>query len=216
MFLAGQKLNLRYVEEKDANFIASLKLQSNTENTAVSEDEVSIALQQIQKYKQKEGSLEHFFIVEDKSGNLKGAIKIYDTKGNNFSWSNEFLSLSLSDGIFLEAAVLMYELAFFKLGFQKTRFEVSKSRGQDIFIHKNMGAVIVKEDCQNYYFCFDKNSYKDYIAKEGKNFGIEHQASHTNKTQNENISKGKVLILIINNDTQRIWNYAKIIKRTRL
>lgn len=203
MFLAGQNLNLRYVEEADANFIASLKLQSNTENTAVSEEEVSLTLQQIQKYKQKEGSLEHFFIVEDKSGNLKGIIKIYDTKGNYFSWSNEFLSSSLSSGIFLEAAVLMYELAFFKLGFQKTRFEVSKSRGQDIFIHKKMGAVIVKEDCQNYYFCFDKNSYRNYIVKEGKAFGIEHQAYQANKTQNENIPKGKVLILIINSDNSK-------------
>lgn len=203
MFLAGQNLNLRYVEEADANFIASLKLQSNTENKAVSEDEVSIALQQIQKYKQKEGSLEHFFIAEDKSGTPKGVIKIYDTKGNYFSWSNEFLSTSLSGSIFLEAAVLMYELAFFKLGFQKTRFEVPKSRGQDIFIHKNIGALIVKEDCQNYYFCFDKNSYRDYIAKEGKAFGIEHQVYQINKTQNENISKGKVLILIINIDNSK-------------
>lgn len=88
MILQSKTVKLRLVNESDASFILSLRLNENY-NKFLSSVNNDIEKQKvwIRNYKQKENNNEEFyFIIETLDGIPCGTVRIYDIHNNSFSW----------------------------------------------------------------------------------------------------------------------------------
>ncbi|MEX1682178.1 GNAT family N-acetyltransferase, partial [Escherichia coli] len=90
MILQSKTVKLRLVNESDASFILSLRLNENY-NKFLSSVNNDIEKQKvwIRNYKQKENNNEEFyFIIETLDGIPCGTVRIYDIHNNSFSWGS--------------------------------------------------------------------------------------------------------------------------------
>ncbi len=154
-------IRLRLVETCDAEFILSLRLDGRYSRflSGVSPD-VEAQRAWIGKYKDDEAAgLQYYFITERLlDGAPCGTIRIYDLRFDSFSWGSWILNESKTRYAALESALLVYEIGFNQLGFAKSHFEVMKGNDGVIAFHKRMGAEVVGEDEQNFYFEISRES----------------------------------------------------------
>lgn len=165
--LEGKTLRLRLVDEGDADFILSLRLDEryNTFLSAVSPDLVA-QKQWIEQYKHDEQAGNQFyFIIERKDGTPCGTVRIYDLREDSFCWGSWILNQNKTRYSALESAFLVYEFGLEHLGFEKSHFDVMKGNKGVIKFHQRMGAVQVDEDEQNLYFEITKYAVENAKRK---------------------------------------------------
>lgn len=153
-------IGLRLVEEQDAEFILSLRLDEryNRFLSGVTPD-VEAQKAWIRKYKSDEAAgLQYYFIIERLDGTPCGTIRIYDLRPDSFCWGSWILNDNKTRYAAIESALLIYEIGFEQLGFAKSHFDVMKGNEGVIAFHKRMGAEVVGEDEQNYYFEITRES----------------------------------------------------------
>ncbi len=157
--VAGKNINLRDVEVEDAEFILSLRLNEKL-NKYLSKTENDLARQiaWIRDYKTREN--EYYFIIESKTGESYGTVRIYDIIGDSFSWGSWIITETSPAFAGIESALLVYEYAFDELGYNRSHFEVVKGNEKVIAFHERFGAVRVREDEEKYYFEITKDQYK--------------------------------------------------------
>lgn len=163
MILKGQTIDLRLVEKSDAEFILSLRL--NTElNKYLSEVSSSLDSQLgwIQNYKEREANkLEYYFIIEDKHTKERwGTIRLYDFRENSFCWGSWIIRPGRPSGTADQSITLLFDFAFFDLGFSKTHFDCRKNNNKALDYYLRMGATVIAEDELNYYFEYTKEEYE--------------------------------------------------------
>lgn len=165
--LESKTLKLRFVEESDANFILSLRLDEryNTFLSAVPPD-LEAQKQWIKTYKHDEQAGNQFyFIIERIDGIPCGTVRLYDLREDSFCWGSWILNQSKTRYAALESAFLVYEFGFEHLGFTKSHFDVMKGNKGVIKFHQRMGAEQVGEDEQNLYFEISKNAVENAKQK---------------------------------------------------
>lgn len=153
-------IGLRLVEEQDAEFILSLRLDEryNRFLSGVTPD-VEAQKAWIRKYKNDEAAgLQYYFIIERLDGTPCGTIRIYDLRPDSFCWGSWILNENKTRYAAIESALLIYEIGFDQLGFAKSHFDVMKGNEGVISFHKRMGAVVTGEDEQNFYFEITRES----------------------------------------------------------
>jgi RimJ/RimL family protein N-acetyltransferase len=145
---------MRLVEEKDADFILSLRLDDRY-NRFLSKVSPNIEAQRawIAQYKndEKEGK-QYYFIIERLDGTPCGTVRVYDIRGDSFCWGSWILNNNKTRYAALESAFLVYDFGFRQLGFKKSHFDVMKGNDRVIDFHIRMGAVKIGEDEINEYF----------------------------------------------------------------
>lgn len=152
--LEGKTINLRLIEETDAGFVLSLRLDEryNKFLSAVSPD-LESQKKWIKNYKKDEAEKNQFyFIIERKNGTPCGTVRVYDLKDDSFSWGSWILDENKTRYSALESAFLVYDFGFDILGYKKSHFEVMKGNKGVISFHAKMGAVKVSEDDVNLYY----------------------------------------------------------------
>lgn len=152
--LEGNSIRLRLVEERDANFILKLRLDSRY-NTFLSAVVADIDAQKtwIRRYKDEENKgLQYYFIIERLDGTPCGTVRIYDFRKDSFCWGSWILNEDKTRYAALESAFLVYDFGFKELGFKKSHFDVMKGNQAVIKFHMRMGAVKIHEDEINIYF----------------------------------------------------------------
>ena len=152
--LESKTLRLRLVEEKDAAFILSLRLDEryNAFLSSVSPD-LEAQKQWIRKYKHDEqAGTQFYFIIERKDGVPCGTVRVYDLREDSFCWGSWILNQDKTRYAALESAFLVYEFGFDHLGFQKSHFDVMNGNKGVIKFHQRLGAVKTDEDEDNQYF----------------------------------------------------------------
>ncbi len=162
--LIGKNIDLRKVEVYDAAFILSLRLDPEL-NQHISKVENNLAKQEewIRKYKLDDK--EHYFIIQNKKEEPIGTIRIYDTKEDCFCWGSWIVKPEARMYASLESVVLLYDYAFFNLGFNYTRFDVRKKNEKALNFYLRFGAIIVDEDEQDLFMIYRKT---DFIARQGE------------------------------------------------
>lgn len=156
-------ITFRVIKITDAEFILSLRLNPQ-KNKFLSPIKNNIKEQEkwIEAYKKREKKKqEYYYIIMDKKERL-GAVRLYDFKGNSFSWGSWVLKEGVPAYAAIESALLVYEIGFFALGFKFSHFDVIKHNKKIITFHTRFGASIVHQDDKKYYFNFDKRKY-EYI-----------------------------------------------------
>ena len=162
MNIEGKHLKFRLVQVSDANLIFGLRM--NTElNKYLSKIDVDVGKQidWIMEYKHREEEgIEYYYILEDKEFGDLGTVRIYDFVNKSFCWGSWIIKRERPTYAAVESALLVYENAFYDLGFDKSHFHVMKKNKRVIEFHRRFGAKIVDKDSENYYFSFSKDNYE--------------------------------------------------------
>ena len=124
--LKSKNVNLRLVEESDAQFILELRLNDSLNRyLSTVDDNLSKQIKWINNYKKRETQKEEFyFIIENKKNELIGSVRLYDFLENSFSWGSWILNNKKSPTSAIESALLVYQFGFNDLSFQKSHFEM--------------------------------------------------------------------------------------------
>ena len=145
---------LRLVEPADANYIYSLRVNSQL-NTFLSAAPESPQAQRdwINTYKTRESErLEHYFVICNIDRQPCGVVRLYDYSESSFCWGSWILDVNKSRYAAVESALLVYEVGFKRLGFPGCHFDVRLGNARVISFHQKMGAHMVKQDDLNMYF----------------------------------------------------------------
>ena len=166
MLLEGKNINLRTVEIEDADFIYTMRQNQNkTKYLSKVTGTVDSQKEWIKNYKQREDEeKEFYFIIESKNKDKFGLVRIYDLKNDSFCWGSWLIKEDAPKTTAIESALQIYEFGFYKLGFEKSHFDVRKGNDKVIAFHQRFGAKIVSEDELDYFFNFEKSDYE--IIKE--------------------------------------------------
>ena len=168
--LSGTTVYLDLVEEKDAEFICSLRNNPSLNNflsksTALPE----IQRQWIRAYKTREAeNKEYYFIIHRKDNDLPiGTIRLYDFLEHlkSFCWGSWILNENKTPSAAIESALLIYRLGFEILGFEQSQFDVRKDNQKVSAFHVKLGAVKVAENDLDIFYVFPKAQYHSLKTK---------------------------------------------------
>lgn len=145
---------------EDAEFILSLRLNDNyNQYLSVVLPDIAAQRSWIRKYKELEiANQEYYFIIERKDGVRCGTVRVYDLKDSSFSWGSWILNEDKTRYSALESALLVYQFGFEKLGFAKSHFEVMKGNEKVVSFHEKMGAQLISEDEDHFYYEITKDA----------------------------------------------------------
>ena len=156
--LISKTIKMRLVEEHDAEFILSLRLDEKY-STYLTKVESDLDRQKswIKEYKKSEQEKKQFyFIIERLDGCACGTVRLYDFREHSFSWGSWILNQDKTRYSAIESALMVYKYGFDYLGFMKSHFEVMKGNEKVVAFHEKMGARRVGEDEVNFYFEINK------------------------------------------------------------
>ena len=164
-FIAGKSINLREVEIADAEFILALRCDAQKAKFLhKTENNLAKQIAYIENYKSKEN--EWYFIIENKSGDRLGTVRIYDVVDNDdFCWGSWIIKDGASANVAIESVLLVYEYAFYALGFTKAHFDVRKDNAKVRAFHKRFGAKEVGESEKDVFYRFCREDYEEIKEK---------------------------------------------------
>lgn len=160
--IIGKNINLRLVEIEDAEFLLALRLDpKKNKHLSFVDDDLEKQKNWLEKYKSREASgEEYYFIIESKSDEPLGCVRVYGFIGDSFTWGSWILREGSPPSAAIESAVKVYDFTFNNLGFSRSYFEVRKGNDSVKRFHERFGAVIVAEDETQYFFNYDFEKYK--------------------------------------------------------
>lgn len=165
--LVSKSIRIRLVEESDAEFILSLRVDDSY-NKFLSKVNADVDAQRdwIKKYKKDELEQKQFyFIIERLDGTPCGTVRVYDLRDDSFCWGSWILNKNKTRYSAIESALLVYEFGFNKLNLNNSHFEVMKGNGKVISFHEKFGAKCISEDCDNLYFTISKSDVANSFEK---------------------------------------------------
>ena len=162
MILFGKNINMRTVQVEDAGFIFIMRQnESKTKYLSKVTGTVEFQKEWIKNYKSREEDKEEFyFIIESKSKEKLGLVRMYDFKNDSFCWGSWLIKEDAPKSTAIESALQIYEFAFYKLNFNKSHFEVQKGNDKVIAFHQRFGAKIIDENDKEVFFDFQKEDYE--------------------------------------------------------
>jgi len=166
MLISGKNIKLRTANINDAEFLYTMRQnQYKTKYLSKVTGTVESQKEWIRNYKQREEEKKEFyFVIESKDEEKLGLVRMYDFQGDSFCWGSWLIKEDAPKTTAIESALQIYEFGFYKLGFQKSHFDVRKGNDKVIAFHQRFGAKIVDEDELDYFFNFEKSEYE--ITKE--------------------------------------------------
>lgn len=172
MRLESETIFLRPVELTDAEFIYGLRTD-RTYNKYLSavDDDVEKQRRWLEQYKLKEarGQEYYFIICRKPDGKPVGTVRVYDFRENenSFCWGSWILNQDKPRYAALECAVLIYDFAFDRLGYDRCHMDIRKENLKVIDFHKRFGVRIVGEtplDLIGHYFVEDYKKIRQQIV----------------------------------------------------
>ena len=150
--LRGQHLLLRNAASDDAAFIWQLR-RNAARNAYMSATSAELADQQawLARYAQ-DNAQAYFVITQLASGEPLGTVRLYDARGDSFSWGSWLLRTGLPARCAIESALMVYHYAR-SLGFAGAHFEVRQDNASVWRFHENFGATRV--DCRDNRFFYE-------------------------------------------------------------
>ena len=154
--LKGNIINLRLVNEKDAQFILSLRTNKelskfiSSTNTNIEEQREWI---KSYKFRERENK-EFYYIVEDKRGTPYGTVRIYNINYEikETTWGSFILNKARPEGTSAEVIRLSLDFILNELKLNKVHLEVKKGNSKAIHIYEKNNFTRTGEDSENYYY----------------------------------------------------------------
>lgn len=157
--ISGKNIELREVEVEDAEFIISLRTDTNL-NRYLSPVLPDVQLQRNWILDCKSKFDQAYFIVQTKKEEPQpiGTVRLYDPTGKGFTWGSWILSNEAPTFAAIESALIVYDYGFNVLGFDTAHFEVLQGN-PSITFHPRLGARVISEDERAKYFSLAKEDY---------------------------------------------------------
>jgi RimJ/RimL family protein N-acetyltransferase len=150
----GKRVYFREVLTDDAVFILSLRTDPRKSRfLSPTVHDVSKQRAFIERYQQDLS--EYYFIICDWESRPLGTVRIYDIRGDSFSWGSWILSRDAHATAAVESALLVYDFGFYALHYKTAHFEVRRDNSSVVDFHRRFGALVTGEDELNFYFSFD-------------------------------------------------------------
>jgi len=157
--IEGRTINFRNAQIDDAAFI--LKLRTDPQlNIYLNRTNPDLNEQKLWIKNCQENTGQYYFIIEDKEQESVGTVRLYDFKADSFCWGSWIIQPNSPRKAAIESALLVYELGFYELGFQKSHFDVRKENAKVIEFHKRYGAKIIEETDKDCFFIFTRKNYE--------------------------------------------------------
>ena len=162
MIIYGKNINMRTVEIEDAEFIYNMRQNQNkTKYLSKVTGTVESQKEWIKNYKQREDKQKEFyFLIESKNSEKLGLVRMYDFNNDSFCWGSWLIKENAPKTTAIESALQIYEFGFYKLGFERSHFDVRKENNKVVSFHQRFGAKIIDEDSLDYFFNFEKSDYE--------------------------------------------------------
>ena len=155
----GKNINLRLAEESDSQFIVDLRQQKG-KFLSLSSPSVNDQKEWIKKYKERERQgNEYYFIIESKSGEGFGVVRLYDFKVDSFCWGSWIIKNNSPSSFAIESAILVYEFGFDQLGFKQSHFDVRKGNKSVWNFHEKFGAIKTGENDIEYFYKINQDQF---------------------------------------------------------
>lgn len=158
--IAGKRLVLRSVEETDAAFILSLRLDERySQWLSPVENDLMKQKQWIRKYKERERQgCEYYFIIECRDIAC-GTVRVYALESDSFCWGSWILNQDKAFGASLESFFMILFFGFNNLSREVCRWEIMKGNLRMISFFNKMGIKPFAEDENQYLYRFLKSDY---------------------------------------------------------
>lgn len=161
----ARTINLRLAEVDDADFIYSLRTQSDlTKHLSTINGDVNDQRKWLTNYKEREKKgIEYYFIISRVDNHERvGTVRLYDfiAAKNSFCWGSWILNHNKTRSAAIESALLVYKIGFETLDFSQSHFDVRKDNIKVIDFHKKLGAYEVGEDDNSLIFEYQKSTFE--------------------------------------------------------
>ncbi len=165
-------ISFRLARVADSEFILSLRLNEH-KNKYLSpvDNDLDAQKEWLLRYEGREREKKEFYyIIEGVDGRKLGAVRIYDFQGDSFCWGSWILTDDAPSYAAIESALFVYEVGFYQLGFKSSHFDVRKDNTKVFNFHRKFGAVVTREDPENYYLRISKSTYENTKTRYQKFF----------------------------------------------
>jgi RimJ/RimL family protein N-acetyltransferase len=154
----GRNIALRTSEPDDAEFILALRLDPELSRylKPVSPD---VGAQRRWLEAQRQDPTGYNLTIESRTGERHGAVALYNIAEGRFDWGRWIVARSAPLLVAYESLLLVYRLAFLRLGLRETVFEVRKGNAAVIAHHARYGATPVREDETYRYFRYTREQF---------------------------------------------------------
>ena len=148
----GRTLVLRNAQSADAAFIHALRTDPvRARHLSAVPPALAAQSEWLEHYARDDAQA--YFIVCDAAGNQPlGTVRLYDARGDSFSWGSWLLRTGLPARCAIETALMVYHYAR-SLGFAGAHFEVRQDNASVWRFHENFGATRV--DCRDNRFFYE-------------------------------------------------------------
>jgi len=152
---------LRLVEEKDAEFI--LTLRTNTllsRHISHTSDKLTDQIKWIQNYKIRELSgHEYYFITEDLEGQRYGTIRLYNFNEKSFEIGSWIFNNNSPLGMAVKTQFIGFEMGFEVLKKDYCKFEIRKANKAVLRYIDDFKTTLINEDELNFYYVLTKENF---------------------------------------------------------
>ncbi|PZX40652.1 RimJ/RimL family protein N-acetyltransferase [Roseinatronobacter thiooxidans] len=159
--VCGPNLRLRLIEETDASYVHTLRLDPtyNTHLSSVTgsvEDQVAW----IRAYKAREDvGQEYYFVIERHDATRCGTVRLYDISGDSFTWGSWILDENKPAKAALESAILSFSFGFEGLGLSQACVDVRIANTHAEAFYRRLGMVETERDEQDIYFTYARSRF---------------------------------------------------------
>jgi RimJ/RimL family protein N-acetyltransferase len=176
--IEGKQIDLRLVRLDDAAFIHGLRTDQSL-NEYLSEVTGSVEDQRrwIIDYKERElFGCEYYFIIERKDGVRCGVVRLYNIKGDRFTWGSWILDHNKPRKAALESALLSFNFGFETIGLAEANLEVRVNNTRAIEFYRRFGMIEINRTEQEIFFLLprlqfdaDKGAFSFILENENTN-----------------------------------------------
>jgi RimJ/RimL family protein N-acetyltransferase len=167
MIIKGRIISFRMADISDSEFILQLRMdQERNRFLSPVKNDLSLQTEWMKAYKEREKQqLEYYFIIIDSAEIPLGTVRLYDFRDSSFSWGSWLIKADSPLTTALESALLVYEFAFYHLGFNATHFEVMRGNVKVRAFHERFGAKVIESDDTTDFFVLSKAGYEQVRSK---------------------------------------------------
>ena len=164
--IIGDDLVFRDARVDDAAFILMLRTDTGkSQFLSHTQNDLGRQVAWLQGYKIDRNQA--YFIIENKTGEKVGTVRLYDQVGDSFCWGSWILKQGTPASYGIESALIVYKFAL-ACGFKKSHFDVRKQNTSVWRFHERFGAVRTGETEHDYLYMIGLGEIQKSLARYAK------------------------------------------------
>lgn len=160
----GKNLIFRDACITDAAFILSLRTDAKkSQHLSVVSGQLLDQEIWLDKYAARDNEV--YFVIEDKTGESVGTVRLYDSLKNSFCWGSWIIKDGTPAFYAIESALMVYSYGLDTLGFESAHFQVNKGNKSVCSFHERFGATRITENHTEYQYIINNKSIREAMQR---------------------------------------------------